>query len=387
MNDKMENITNVSIKDFKKFKLISPKGKIINSTIHNAYNKKALSSIPNGVEVFLFDTNKEKDELLFNKINNLINKHKKLKNLTSEKTRTKSSINLSNYQKENLFKTKSQITQNDKNQLNKTKSYNYLFKNNEERFSEMNKKEFIDKYLPGPGQYEINNKLNNNSNIRYNSLFIPSNTTKERNTLINNGIPGPGTYDILNYEEKKNCIVKMDSKLKRFKDFKKEIVGPGSYFPNNLIKYNDFNWSKKIPSSFFKNNISFCSDNVKKENLLRKYINIHKQEIISPGPGEYNLKSNFDYKCLSDRIVKRKNNYLISDKIREEYHNSLLIEELIMKNKINEYNNNNRKKIKYENSSKNIRSPFLSKVERLVIYPKKHVPGPCYYGNEKINKI
>ena len=58
-----------------------------------------------------------------------------------------------------------------------------------------------------------------------------------------------------------------------------------------------------------------------------------------------------------------------------------------MKNKINEYNNNNRKKIKYENSAKNIRSPFLSKVERLVIYPKKHVPGPCYYGNEKINKI
>ena len=30
MNDKMENITNVTIKDFKQFKLISPKGKIIN---------------------------------------------------------------------------------------------------------------------------------------------------------------------------------------------------------------------------------------------------------------------------------------------------------------------------------------------------------------------
>ena len=43
MNDKMENITNVTIKDFKQFKLISPKGKIINSTIHNAYNKKTLS--------------------------------------------------------------------------------------------------------------------------------------------------------------------------------------------------------------------------------------------------------------------------------------------------------------------------------------------------------
>ncbi len=171
----------------------------------------------------------------------------------------------------------------------------------------------------------------------------------------------------------------MDSKLKRFKDFKKEIVGPGSYFPDNLIKYNDFNWSKNIPSSFFKNDISFCSDIANRENILRKYIDIHKQEKFSPGPGEYNLKSNFDYKCLSDRIEKRKKNFLISDKIREQYHNSLIIEEIILQNKIKE--NNGKKKIKYQNSTKNIRSPFLSKVERLVIYPKNHVPGPCYYGN------
>ena len=246
----------------------------------------------------------------------------------------------------------------------------------------MYKKEFIDKYLPGPGQYEIKNNLSNNSNIRYNSLFIPSNTIKERNTLINNGIPGPGTYDILKNEEKKNCIVKMDSKLKRFKDFKKEIVGPGSYFPDNLIKYNDFNWSKNIPSSFFKKDISFCSESVNRENILSKYIDIHKQEKYTPGPGEYNLKSNFEYKSLSDRKEKRKNNFLISDKIREQYHNSLLIEELILQNRKNE-NKVNNKKNKFQNSTKNIRSPFLSKVQRLVIYPKKHVPDPCYYGNEK----
>ena len=380
MNDKMENITNVTIKDFKQFKLISPKGKIINSTIHNAYNKKTLSSIPNGVEVFLFDTNKQKDQFLFKKLNKILNKHK-LKNISSEKS-TKSSINLSNIQQEKLYKTNSLISQNEINKIIKTKSYNNLFKNKEERFSEMYKKEFIDKYLPGPGQYEIKNNLSNNSNIRYNSLFIPSNTIKERNTLINNGIPGPGTYDILKNEEKKNCIVKMDSKLKRFKDFKKEIVGPGSYFPDNLIKYNDFNWSKNIPSSFFKNDISFCSESVNRENILSKYIDIHKQEKYTPGPGEYNLKSNFEYKSLSDRKEKRKNNFLISDKIREQYHNSLLIEELILQNRKNE-NKVNNKKNKFQNSTKNIRSPFLSKVQRLVIYPKKHVPGPCYYGNEK----
>ena len=380
MNDKMENITNVTIKDFKKFKLISPKGKIINSTIHNAYNKKTLSSIPNGVEVFLFDTNKQKDQFLFKKLNKILNKHK-LKNISSEKS-TKSSINLSNIQQEKLYKTNSLLSQNEINKINKTKSYNNLFRNKEERFSEMYKKEFIDKYLPGPGQYEINNNLRNNSNIRYNSLFIPSNTIKERNTLINNGIPGPGTYDILKNEEKKNCIVKMDSKLKRFKDFKKEIVGPGSYFPDNLIKYNDFNWSKNIPSSFFKHDISFCSESVNRENILSKYIDIHKQEKYTPGPGEYNLKSNFEYKSLSDRKEKRKNNFLISDKIREQYHNSLLIEELILQNRKNE-NKVNNKKNKFQNSAKNIRSPFLSKVQRLVIYPKKHVPGPCYYGNEK----
>ena len=380
MNDKMENITNVTIKDFKQFKLISPKGKIINSTIHNAYNKKTLSSIPNGVEVFLFDTNKQKNQFLFKKLNKILNKHK-LKNISSEKS-TKSSINLSNIQQEKLYKTNSLISQNEINKIIKTKSYNNLFKNKEERFSEMYKKEFIDKYLPGPGQYEIKNNLSNNSNIRYNSLFIPSNTIKERNTLINNGIPGPGTYDILKNEEKKNCIVKMDSKLKRFKDFKKEIVGPGSYFPNNLIKYNDFNWSKNIPSSFFKKDISFCSESVNRENILSKYIDIHKQEKYTPGPGEYNLKSNFEYKSLSDRKEKRKNNFLISDKIREQYHNSLLIEELILQNRKNE-NKVNNKKNKFQNSTKNIRSPFLSKVQRLVIYPKKHVPGPCYYGNEK----
>ena len=380
MNDKMENITNVTIKDFKQFKLISPKGKIINSTIHNAYNKKTLSSIPNGVEVFLFDTNKQKDQFLFKKLNKILNKHK-LKNISSEKS-TKSSINLSNIQQEKLYKTNSLISQNEINKIIKTKSYNNLFKNKEERFSEMYKKEFIDKYLPGPGQYEIKNNLSNNSNIRYNSLFIPSNTIKERNTLINNGIPGPGTYDILKNEEKKNCIVKMDSKLKRFKDFKKEIVGPGSYFPDNLIKYNDFNWSKNIPSSFFKKDISFCSESVNRENILSKYIDIHKQEKYTPGPGEYNLKSNFEYKSLSDRKEKRKNNFLISDKIREQYHNSLLIEELILQNRKNE-NKVNNKKNKFQNSTKNIRSPFLSKVQRLVIYPKKHVPGPCYYGNEK----
>ena len=142
MNDKMENITNVTIKDFKKFKLISPKGKLINSTIHNAYNKKTLSSIPNGVEVFLFDTNKQKDELLFKKINKIINKHKR-KNITSEKPITKSSIDISNIKQENLFKTNSQISQNENNILNKTKSYNNIFKSKEERFSEINKKEFL----------------------------------------------------------------------------------------------------------------------------------------------------------------------------------------------------------------------------------------------------
>lgn len=373
----MDKLSQVSIKDFKTFKLIAPKGKIINKRIYDPFNKNTLSSIPSKIEIYMFNTNKEKDKLLFDKITKIIERKNILESSSSRLSSSNKSMKISS----DIFsKTNSMMTINDYSKYNKSKSQIVLNKN-EERFSDKLKKEFNDKYSPGPGQYNSNLDFHKNSNIRYNGLFIESNIKKKKN-IINNEVPGPGTYNISNNEEIKNCIVNMDSKYKRFSDSKEQVIGPGSYFPDNLIQYNKFDWSKKIPSSFFRNNYSYFSELTKKENLLSKYIDIHKKEIFSPGPGEY-FRNSFNYKGSltsrnNNKLKLKKRNSLISDKIREEYKKSLLKEELLLKKDKSLYKNI----LKSSNSMIDIRSSFFkSNVDRTNIFPQKnHVPGPCYYG-------
>ena len=365
----MDKLSDIYINEYKQFKLISPKGKLVNNKVYNAFNKNTLSSIPNRNEIYIFDTNKENDKFFFDRINKIIAK-KKQRNLSLSKI---SSPNKPNLSPSNIL-SNSNISTINESKLNKSKS-EIFFNKKEERFSNSLKKEFLDKYSPGPGQYESNISFTKNSGIRYNRLFIEPNS-KNKNNIYNNGIPGPGTYNISNNEEIKNCIVNMNSKYKRFKDIKEEKVGPGSYFPDNLVQYNKFDWSKNIPSSFFRSNCSCVSEVIKKENSLSKYINIHKKKNISPGPGEY-FKNNLDRNNKFEN--KKKVNSLIPENIKEEYKQSILKKELLLKEAYSLYKEHNMKNSK---SAIDIRSSFFkSNSKRTNIFPKNnHVPGPCYYG-------
>ena len=72
----MDKLSDIYINEYKKFKLISPKGKLVNNKVYNAFNKNTLSSIPNRNEIYIFDTNKENDKFFFDRINKIIAKKK-----------------------------------------------------------------------------------------------------------------------------------------------------------------------------------------------------------------------------------------------------------------------------------------------------------------------
>jgi hypothetical protein len=362
----LENIDNTN----ENFLLRSPpKGKIIRGPISNAFNRQSLGSIPSKSEKILFKDNETEVK----------------KGFASQcerfaQYRTQESVKYSFPGPGDYENTKNLRKNLDTNPSFSSKGYCTGFTSKNERFDDL--REYYEKYLPGPGEYNsklsLNQDIYNKSNLRFKSLY---NTNKMISLKVYKDNPGPGDYDplkpglILNENENSpNYFFK--SKEERFNISKENVTsnpGPGKYFFDSNLK----TFNKKDSTSFF-----FRENIPKKLNPLEKILKLDKNKIFeTPGPGEYNLRKEL-IKVEKNPTSSSRSIFLINDKKKfTEYENDIKIEKLK-----NAYRRDNSIQIQpqniifnFENSKKSIRSVFLSKSPRNSYTKSNHVPGPTYY--------
>ena len=313
-------------------------GKLHTGPIITAFNRKTLGSIPTSIENVLFQ-NKNGNILKFSfNINESKSKNEnyKMNDLSNQKLQNKKEI---------------------------SPRFNY---------SQIDDQ----KYYPGPGQYQSDyltteNNLNDNNNFRYNNIFSfgRENIPIKKKGNEDNYIIGPGRYNLdYNKKTEKNVYISQDERFKKYKqDEYKKIIGPGTYDINLNIgeKYKNNNIS-----SFFQTEIS--EPKIKKED-------------ISPGPGSYNLRTNF---------IKKRNKINLFNKYKSisEYKNEIKKSILNNTNLSIDYENNNKnEEYVYVNNDDDDNQKHLKgfSMERKIprfFYPghKKDInPGPCYYDPKK----
>lgn len=368
-------------KYYNQLNLLNPNNlKTLEKTTTSKINSLSLEK--KDIEFFLIDNN--------DKTNN--------ENITNYKNILGNKTSISN--KENLLKQR--IYNNNNKIIHKSKSDSNIINKKLSKFNRFdNYNEYLIKFLPGPGQYNLNKenelfgKNKNHNNFLYNSLF-KSYVKPEKINKINEKL-GPGYYDplILN---KNNSNIILNTKEKRFVKSKSDLIGPGKYFDNILVKYNSFNWNEKNKSpQFILNDCKYndISEKIKEEYVLSKYIKLGNEK-----NDEKNIKKNFSNNFL--KINKEFLNYIVYPQknikkiiIKNNYNDDNLFtkkENDDIQNKINFYKLNILNKYKKDKDKyyyKGI-SSFISKSKRISIYDqneKKHFPGPCYYQKiEKKNK-
>ena len=354
--------------------------KILEKTTSSKINSLSLEK--KDIEFLLIDSN--------NKTN--------IENLTSNKNILGNKTSFSN--NENILNQKIKKNNNNNKIIHKSKSDSNIIKHNKipsNRFDNYN--DYLIKFLPGPGQYNLNKKgelfgKNLNHNFLYNSLFKsyvkPEKVNKTKEKL------GPGYYEPLILNKNNNNII-LNTKEKRFLKSKSDLIGPGKYFDNILVNYNSFKWNEKNKSpQFILNNGKYndISDKLKEEYVLSKYINLGNEK-----NDEQNINKNYSNFL---KIKKEFLNYIVYPQknikkivIKKIYNDDILFkkkENDEIQNKINNYKLNILKKYE-KNKDKNYYkgiSSFISKSKRISIYDqieKRHYPGPCYYQRiEKKNK-
>ena len=325
----------------------------VNNSLRNLgkkseFDKKYLDSFK---PFFSYSINSNKSTNLSNNISNINNKsHRK-------------SINL----KKKILKNKSLP----KMKFPKEDRYNNIYY----------KKEILEKYTPGPGEYDLRKDIENKNNFRYCSLF------KERTSFPIYDIKtptadiGPGSYDL--YRDL-NPPGGNFSKLKKYDNFNnpfnisdKEInTSPGE---NNLPG------SITIKNSG-KKNYFFMDDSPKKEKLEKKYgidkndeknkKNEYKKDIkYKNWEKGASINTDWIFSKLEKKIKEKiKKGGFFFENMKETAENELKK----TKNKyINDINENNIEKNKGKVFS-------FSKIPRFYNTSNKHVPGPSYYDPEKI---
>ena len=391
-------MANIDIIDRKFFKLVEPKkGHLIKNPIYSGYTKENISSIPRDIEKVML--NKEKDKF----IKRLYNNKKGISKILNKRIIGKNNIS-KNQTYSKLISPFYNNNEENKSMIQNSKKIKTLYNKNDpkngsktERFIYQQYTEYISKFYPGPGEYisdKYLNILSNNNSFRYKSLFISpkkNNIKKIDNTL------GPGSYDTSGdiLFNKKHIGISLNQRTKRFTNNTKNInqLGPGQYFQNinNYItknNNNNNNNNNRVKSLPLKNKI----------NKLKKYIIVNdNKEYEVPGPGKYNLLTNYSVNNFSKKTYKYINNN--KNKLKNKKNEKENLKEFLIKNENN--NNNSIRNIKkisnnnsqhssfnknksYDNKSKKIgiTLPFISKSKRIGFldsYLNKHIPGPCYY--------
>ena len=406
--------------------------KIRKYPIYNAFERKNLGSIPSKFDYFVFKLenpinqnqnfklnkfNSEKDifnkESLTNRLNSWRNNGKgnsfeikgnilKLlinndlqnlekntefnkKNIDSYKPLKSYSINanissnISNNSNRNN-KSQNDINLSSRRKINKNKSEPKMKFSKEDRyFNIYYKNNILEKYFPGPADYDPQIDLENKHNYRYYSLFknrvsFPIYEIKTPTADI-----GPGSYDLV---KDPNIPGGNFSKLKKYDNFNspfnicdKDIkTSPGE---NNLP-------SSINIKNIYKNNYFFMLDTPKRINLEKKFgldrndIKQNKNIIEKIENKNWDKGRSINVDWITPKLDK-----IIKEKIKE---GNILLENLKInsvnkhkRNQIDFYNNNNYEAIK--NKGKVF---SFNKIPRFYEPLGKHVPGPSYYDPEKI---
>ena len=280
-----------------------------------------------------------------------------------------------------------------KEKNNQSKSLTNTF-NKEERYDNIfYKRELINKYYPGPGDYDteeysINNKK---KQLRYDSLFkckssfplLNRNNTKYR--------IGPGSYNTFNIKPVKGGVF---SKLKKVTPFEinpeNNNVGPG---------WLDLPGGINIRERYRKSHV-FMVEPEKEENLEKKY-GIERKEVIAKNDdinkyGEFNVIPRWNERDKTKDFNNDWINTKLRCKIKEEKLKGNIVDlngDLDIKNK------NIRQDVYYwaknvidelncgkEKAKKKKGVYTFSKIPKLV-REDNHYPGPGYYEPEKIYKL
>ena len=269
-----------------------------------------------------------------------------------------------------------------KRKINKTKSVSKMKFSKEDRyFNVYYKNNILEKYFPGPADYDPLKDLENKNNYRYYSLFKDRSSFPIYEIKTPTADIGPGSYDLI-----KDAIIPGGnfSKLKKYDNFNspfnisdKDIkLGPGE---NNLPGAINI-------KNIYKNNYFFMLNTPKRINLEKKLgIERNNNEPNKNTIGKKIEKKNWKKgRSINPDWIAPKLEKKIQEKIKE---GNILIENLknkpINKFKISEnnfyYNNND-----YEITKNKGKVFSFNKIPRFYDPLGKHVPGPSYYDPEKI---
>ena len=376
---KMSKLPIISIQSNKNFSLIqNKKGNIIRKPVFSGYTKNKLSSIPRDVEIILLDkdkndilgkikenvnTSKSKDYLFSNNI--YINPHSNnnTKNLTKEMTRCLSSQISSNLSENINNKTIVQLSTNTSKSI--TNINNKKNDNSKEDKKESNYWKF---YKKGKNN-SLSDYQNKLSFEEFKSQFYP----------------GPSDY----YCEKSYDLINSQNKYRYNSLYKSEIhkskknknnnsPGPGSYFKMNNIIKND----KHISINLGRKEKRF-------ENLFRN----HSPWYYSTNSVNNNIKSK-NLENLNNKDFYEYHHYIIKEEISDTGDKrQYFIEDL--NHKINDNKNNETKvKIKFFDNKKNeVKRNFNNLLKKYINtndIKSYEIPGPgqynIYVGFDKILK-
>ena len=444
---KIKNQTNISNNN-KHLDLKHFYNKLKKTTMFSAFKRKNLGSIPSKIDNFIFNLEKEsknnehfilnrkfksENDLLINDIfekehrsyrdygtgnsieikgnilkfsvnNDLKNINKQSeydkKNIDSFKSFYSYSINTNKSSNlTNNIDIKSIINSNNnsknENVLNKKR---IIFRNNSEPKMKFPKEDrylnilyrnkILNKYYPGPGDYELQNNNENKNNYRYDSLFKGKSSFSLCELKTPTADLGPGSYDILKDTKIPGGLF---SKLKKFDNFNSPFNISDKDINTNP-RYNN------LPSSFnikniWKKNYFFMINSPRHEKLEIKLGLNRNDKVINNNINEYKKKDNSNWekgRSINTSWIKTK----LEKKIREKIKQGKILEKINDKKKdyeneyelnLNENNYNSNNDDNKNKKEKKISKVFsFNKIPRFYELINKHVPGPSYYDPEKI---
>ena len=288
---------------------------------------------------------------------------------------------------------KNSVMNLNKDKMNKKKALMNKF-TKEDRYNNVYyKREILDKYYPGPGDYEINEFIFNNQKnpLRYNSLFKCKSSfplIELKNTMYN---IGPGSYNIFNEKETKggtfSKLEKPDIILGKNNIKESTNIGPG---------YLDLPGGIKIHNKD-KLNYYFLKEPNKEEKLELKYGIERDERNINKDVnkfGEFNVIPRWSNKEKTKSFNNDWINKNLEKKMIEEKSKGNIVD-------LNENGNNEKEEITKqdvyywakmaneqmkqtkENAKKRKGAYTFSKIPKLIM-ENNHVPGPGYYDPKKV---
>ena len=180
----------------------------------------------------------------------------------------------------------------------KIPSKDEAFGSSEKRFIAKTKEEH-----PGPGQYELDNRIGIHNSVHRKPLSVFCSKVNKGLSLQNTENPPPGNYEVpLAFDKKKKIpsqpvlvrvnvgldkILGFNSKDERFKQLNNDLPGPGSY---HKMKKKSYQNELARPKTYY--NLKKAKTKNQK-NVLMGEERFKTKNLKFPGPGDYDDKNNY----------------------------------------------------------------------------------------------